>query len=105
MGEMSAVGLCGGLGRDCVTKDLKEKFNMFEIIVDIHIPRINDECRGFAFVRFKNKKDVAHILKVNHEIIIRGRRFTVARAQKEGSPKPCPSSDKGKAPVILFAPT
>lgn len=53
--------------------------------MDIHIPRFNDECQGFAFVCFKNEKNVAYLLKVDHGIVIRDRKVTVARARRDGS--------------------
>lgn len=58
----------GGLGKDCVVKDLREQFNFFGVIANIHIPRVRREFKGFGFVRFKSKNDVEYLLKMNPEI-------------------------------------
>lgn len=41
---------------------------------------------------------------MNHEIKVGGRKVTMARARREGSPKPHPSSEKGKASMKHSSP-
>lgn len=96
MKRQSSVFL-GGLGRHCSSKDLRAQFNMYGIIVDIHILRIEGESRDFAFVHYKNEEDVEHLVKLNLEIKVEARKDTMARARREGSPRACPSSQKVKA--------
>lgn len=71
-----------GLGKDCIVKGLREQFNYYGVIVDIHIPRVRSEVRGFTFVQFKHKEDVDHLLKVNPEMRVRGKTVSFARARK-----------------------
>lgn len=39
-----------GLRRDCATMDVREQFNHYGVVVDIHIPRSRGEAREFVFV-------------------------------------------------------
>lgn len=51
------------------------------------------------FVHYKNEKDVEHLQKLNPKIKVEGRKVSMVRVQRDGSPRPHPVADKGKAPM------
>lgn len=66
-------------------KDIREQFNLFGNIIDIYIPKNHNVPMGFAFVMFKNEKDVDYLRDLNPKIMVVGRKVFMARACKRGS--------------------
>ena len=63
---------------------LREKFSPYGEIGDIYIPRSfqNNEPRGFAFVRFVEKKDAEDALRALDGTEVEGRTLTVMEAKE-----------------------
>lgn len=81
------------------TQDLAYiSFNLFGVIVDIHILRFWGEFRDFGFICFKSEEDVEYLLRENPKIKVGGRKVFFARPLKQGS-----SGAKGKVPAKLPA--
>lgn len=74
----------GGIERRCFMKGIREQFNMFDIIVDIHIRKKQGIFRGFAFVHYKYVKDDGYLLDLKPDIHIGGRKIFL-----EWACKPC----------------
>lgn len=62
--------MLGGIGRECDAKVLREQFNTFGIIINIHIPKIQRVYWGF-----KNVRDVEYLLNLKHDILVGGGRY------------------------------
>lgn len=70
--------------RDSTTNDLREQFNLFRVIVDIHIPRVKGESHGFGFVRYRSEKDVVYLSKMNPNIKAGEKKVFFGRAFNQG---------------------
>lgn len=55
---------------------------MFGTIIDIFIPKKLGEPRAIAFVHFKQADEVDHLLKLKPEIVIGGKKVSIARARR-----------------------
>lgn len=83
--ESISVNLCGRIGKGVMSRSLRN--NSMGILSSLtFIFRRFKECHGvLCFVRLKNKEHVEFLLKLNPEIIVRGRRVVMAGlASREG---------------------
>lgn len=70
---------------------------MYGTIIDIQIPKTEGVSRDCAFVWYMNAKDVDFLLKLQPEVLVEGRKVTLTRARRQGSPRPPRAKEKGKA--------
>lgn len=85
--ERISLVFVGGIDRDCGDRVIRMSLNKFGTIIDgtiinIFISKKVGIGRGFAFVQFKHEKDAMHLIKLNTEQIISGRRVYMAWADK-----------------------
>lgn len=71
----------------CISRPdiLKEKFNAYGEVGDVYIPRVpgSSDPRGFAFIRFLNKKDADDALQALDNTEIDGRVIRIQEAKEK----------------------
>lgn len=73
----------GGLDRDAIEEDLKKAFEKVGEVVEVRLHKdyATNKNKGFAFVKFANKEQVARALEEMKTPLIRGKRCGIAPSE------------------------